>query len=777
MASMSNAFSLLTGGQQDISTNPKKKNKKKNKKKGAQGESQPGGAEEHAASPQQAPVAVGQQVPTSGQLESMVKNASSAQEKAELMQSWSTDLAMEKGFIGRDGKPVSFQSALVDSRALEFCVEACVTIGVEGLGESVYRLLEEALKATDPKVIQQMLFAVEKVANVVRKRGSEIENAGKRAVRDLVTALKQTDKFQSEQQQGNWSKSRAKRSFVPERNPARGENKTDYDLSVALDEMKFRQSDLDEVREEHFGSDDVLKSVTTGASKTISDLKFLMSMARRQDDGFSDVPKKGKKGKGKGPGPAAPQPQVQAPKAGLLDPYNKEAQELQEQESSLQADITALETRLTSLKAQLAAIKDAQGQLQNRKAVIASSAAAASGIPLIPKNQQAEVVGTLEGVVSELEAMSTVSNDEDEAFVRLYVVAAEKVISSCMAKQEELLKHVKFLKDALQRKKQAEEQLLGMTAGSSRKELLATNRKQRENLERQLHEARTVALGLSNKTEKVVSDAGVRSDILGKATAARLEDLARNVKSMHQDIIKESTIKKDPPPVAAPVVESGTPKKKFDASLIIKQAEMEAQQEMQMPRGRRGPNPQGPPSRQQPPPQQQAGGAPVANEQRVAPPSQQPQISMPQPVQPSHQPYTAQQPVHQQAASSPGGVIGYEPAPPMAAPVTIPSVEDEMVPPPVTDRNDGHFSPIGNGAPAPVAQPVAPIAPQVASIPPPVQRPNPSPIMPIQPRQPYPASAPRGWKKIDRSAPVDIGGGGGAPTPAEAREMELKGGK
>lgn len=784
MASVSNSFSLLTGGHQ---VDPaKKRNKKKNKKKGGQDESSPGGVEGKAPAPEQAPASIGQQAPTYEQLESMVKNVSESRECSELMQTWTTDLAMEKGFIGGNGKPVSFRSVLLGSRALECCAEACVTLGGEGLEQSVYRLLEEGLKATDPKVIQQVLLAVGKVASVVHGHGSEIEGAGKRAVRDLVAALKATDKFQSERERGNWNKSgksRAKRSAVPERKPARGENKTDFDLSLAMDEMKVRLSDLDAVRQEHFGSDDALKGVTAGASKTIANLKFVMSLAIKQDDGFNDVPKKGKKGKGKGPSAAKAQPQAQAHKAGLMEPFNKEAQELHEQELSLQADITALETRLTSLKAQLVAIKDAQGQLENRKALIASSAVA-SGRPLIPKDQQDDVVGSLDGVVSELEAMSTATNDEDDAFVRMYVIAAEKVIGSCLAKLEEVLKNVKFLKDALLRKRRAEEQLMGMSAGSSRKDLLNSNKKQREKLEQQLGEAKTTALSVAGKAEKVVTDAGVRSDALGKDTVSQLEDMAKDVKRMHQDILKEGAISKSQPSVANPEPEpnGGTPKKKFDASLIIKQAEMEAKQdrEMQQQRARRGPNPQGPPPRQTGP---QTAVAPTMDEPRVAPPTQQSQANMEQqmapPVQRSSPSYAPPQPVtHEQATTSPGApIVSYEEVPTVAAPVTIPSIEDEMVPPPVTDRVDGHFSPIGNGAHGPGAQPVAPIAPQVASIAPPVQPPNPSPIMPIQPRQPYTAPAPRGWKKIDRAVPVDIGGGAGAPTPAEAREMELKGGK
>lgn len=137
------------------------------------------------------------------------------------------------------------------------------------------------------------------------------------------------------------------------------------------------------MRQDFSSASELARSVTTGASQSIADLRTLMSMARQSQDGFNDVPKKkGKKGKEKAPGVQAQggnnsnQGFVQA----AMAPFNKEAEALAEQELQLSQEIAGFETKLTSLKSQLSAIKDAQLQLQQRKAVITNSAMPVSGV-------------------------------------------------------------------------------------------------------------------------------------------------------------------------------------------------------------------------------------------------------------------------------------------------------------------------------------------------------------------------------------------------------------
>lgn len=143
------------------------------------------------------------------------------------------------------------------------------------------------------------------------------------------------------------------------------------------------QNELDEVRQDFSSANELARTVTTGASQSIADLKTLMTMARQPQDGFNDVPKKkGKKGKEKVSGSSAEGDKNanQGLVLAAMAPFNKEATALAQQEHQLSQEIAGLETKLTSLKSQLTAIKDAQLQLQQRKAVIANSAMPVSGV-------------------------------------------------------------------------------------------------------------------------------------------------------------------------------------------------------------------------------------------------------------------------------------------------------------------------------------------------------------------------------------------------------------
>lgn len=96
--------------------------------------------------------------------------------------------------------------------------------------------------------------------------------------------------------------------------------------------------------------------------------------------------------------------------------------------------------------------------------------------PLIPQRDQAQIVGLMEEVVSELQGVCSMSNAEKNAVVSAYVDSASKALQSVHSKLEEVMKNVKFLRDAIHRKIQHEEQYLSMAAGETRKDLLSNNR-------------------------------------------------------------------------------------------------------------------------------------------------------------------------------------------------------------------------------------------------------------------------------------------------------------
>lgn len=68
------------------------------------------------------------------------------------------------------------------------------------------------------------------------------------------------------------------------------------------------------------------------------------------------------------------------------------------------------------------------------------------------------------------------SNTEKDAVVSAFIDSASKALHNVYNKLEEVLKNVKFLRDAIHRKVQHEEQYLSMAAGETRKDLLSNNR-------------------------------------------------------------------------------------------------------------------------------------------------------------------------------------------------------------------------------------------------------------------------------------------------------------
>lgn len=152
-------------------------------------------------------------------------------------------------------------------------------------------------------------------------------------------------------------------------------HRSDYELSIALEDLRSKQSQLDEIREESRAAADVLQAITLGSIRTIADLKALLYMVREPaPDGFNDVSKKKNKKGGKG------KEGNNGTLAAAMQPYETEATALAEQEVQLSGEIAGLETKLTSLKSQLIAIKEAQIQLEQRKTSIANSSIPLQGV-------------------------------------------------------------------------------------------------------------------------------------------------------------------------------------------------------------------------------------------------------------------------------------------------------------------------------------------------------------------------------------------------------------
>lgn len=82
----------------------------------------------------------------------------------------------------------------------------------------------------------------------------------------------------------------------------------------------------------------------------------------------------------------------------------------------------------------------------------------------------------MEEVLSELEGNPATNSVDKEAAAHTYLEATQKVMDCISNKQDEILKNVKFLKEAILRKHKHEEQLKTMAMCTSRMDLMSTNK-------------------------------------------------------------------------------------------------------------------------------------------------------------------------------------------------------------------------------------------------------------------------------------------------------------
>lgn len=346
MASVSNTYDVLQGG--TVGGSKKKRRSKKGKSHSTANETE---TDVHAFAPSVAP--------TQKDLEDQAAAAIAAESRLELWKKWTMELmeeqAVRKGsFVDGDGKPVFLKNVLLASTALESLVESCIdAVVLQEQADALHALLRVSFASVDESVILQLIAGIVKVSKLTRGKGPEVVFASKRALRDVVAAVKKTEVHGNDHSQTSWKKKTpSKPERVGNKKPMKFDKKAE--IHEALESVKAQQSAIDEV------DDDVGTVYGTSVSRSISDLQVAFSLANKRTD---EIPKKGKKGKSKNTVPSSP----------LLDSLRNEEARHAEEESRLNEEINALEIRLKSLRSQLASLHVTRQQVQQRKDAIMHS--------------------------------------------------------------------------------------------------------------------------------------------------------------------------------------------------------------------------------------------------------------------------------------------------------------------------------------------------------------------------------------------------------------------
>ena len=347
MASVSNAFDAL----QDASfTSAAKKKKRKGKK--SQSTAEPVAEAESNAS-------VPTRLPSSHELESQAAAALSQEARFALWTLWTTQLQDEATqrhvhYVDENGKPAHLRPALIASRALEALVESCLDRpATTEEGKLLEQLLVATLSFLDEDVVHQLTTAVVKVSSLGHAKGAEVEFAAKRALRDVVSAVKKSDAAGSDAAQSQWKKKTAAKAerATPVRKGMRNDRKSE--MHEAMEVVKSKQSAIDEMDDDVIGGPSVARSVT--------DLQVAFSLASKPVEDVTQPTKKGKKNKNKTAG------QVSSP---MLDSLKQEEAAHLAEEERLNEEISNLEMKLKSLRSQLASLHVTRRQVQQRQEAI-----------------------------------------------------------------------------------------------------------------------------------------------------------------------------------------------------------------------------------------------------------------------------------------------------------------------------------------------------------------------------------------------------------------------
>ena len=350
MASVSNAFDALQDG---TAVSSKKKKRKGKKTQSTSVDDAP--LQERTVGPRP--------VPSAHQLEAQAA-VTSLDTRLELWERWATELLDEMNtrrgpYVDDAGKPTFLRSALLASRAFETLAESCVDVPLsEDGGNLLYRLLKAAFPSMEAEILQQLVVAMVKVSTLSRGKGPEVVFASKRALRDVMAAVKRNEAIGGDAS-NVWKKktpTRPDKSSTAKK-PHRHDKKAEF--HDAMEMVKYQQSAIDELDDEAIGS-----VGSASATRSISDLQVALSLAARPIEEVTVTSKRGKKNKNKGSGSFT---------SPMLDSLKQEEAAYAAEEARLNEEISGLEMKLNALRSQLSSLHVSRQHVQQRKDAILHS--------------------------------------------------------------------------------------------------------------------------------------------------------------------------------------------------------------------------------------------------------------------------------------------------------------------------------------------------------------------------------------------------------------------
>ncbi|GIL76617.1 hypothetical protein Vretimale_8870 [Volvox reticuliferus] len=195
MASMSNAFTLLTGAEQQLNK------KKKNKKPAANGHTTQTAPAPAAVPPPSTPVLV---PPVSSDLvigvneacaifERAAREAKTQADKVKLWKEWTrlaNDKASKLKYADADGVNLDFKQVILRCKALEICAESCISTPLHADKESILAQMFSSFLPSENGACNTLANILLRLSNSLSQDALDTLGAAQRAVSSLVQALK-----------------------------------------------------------------------------------------------------------------------------------------------------------------------------------------------------------------------------------------------------------------------------------------------------------------------------------------------------------------------------------------------------------------------------------------------------------------------------------------------------------------------------------------------------------------------------------------------------------
>ncbi|GLC47261.1 hypothetical protein PLESTB_001836200 [Pleodorina starrii] len=195
MASIQNAFTLLTGAEQQLNK------KKKNKKPSANGNAPQAALTPAPVAPAPAPVLA---PPVSNDLvvgvneacaifERAAREAKSQSDKLKLWKEWTrlaSDKASKLKYADSDGVNLDFKQVILRCKALEICAESCVSTPLQTDKEGTLAQMFSSFLPNDNGACNGLANLLLRLSNSLAQDAPDTVGAAQRAVSSLVQALK-----------------------------------------------------------------------------------------------------------------------------------------------------------------------------------------------------------------------------------------------------------------------------------------------------------------------------------------------------------------------------------------------------------------------------------------------------------------------------------------------------------------------------------------------------------------------------------------------------------